>query len=300
VHSAEKAVEGPFVSYNQNSDKPVFFTVLLCPTTNDAPAPVLPSLAIEPGSEGVTIDNATGVQICQEGNQEFVALADAAGLRNYGGLITDGEAAYVRIEAAKVVEAGLVGGQNLVYAGQTLVEAAPEISSISLRYAGNRIHVDVRGRGKFTVAAGSTREIELNGTAQPHGRGGSLVNGRWEFSASNPGSLDLDPPVLTTDPNAVYKAYVGFRPHPTAVPPWNPVLVTWKTSLPSDAIIEYAPLNSEHWLRNMKPDAVYEHRMVLSRLTPGTTYRIRVHSSTHDGRSGTAELTYQSPLSKLE
>jgi hypothetical protein len=73
----------------------------------------------------------------------------------------------------------------------------------------------------------------------------------------------------------------------------HPLVVSWKTPAPADAIIEYAPVGSEDWKRNMKPDAVTDHRVVLSPLTPGTTYRLRIRSSTEDGRSGTKELTYR-------
>jgi hypothetical protein len=296
VHSAEKAVEGPYVSYNQKSDRPVSFTVLLCPTVNQAPAPVLSALDIEAVREGVAIDNANGIRIRQEGTDDYVALAESAGLRKYGPLTTDGEAAYLRTESQGVVEAGLVGGRKLLNAGQVLVEAAPEISSVNLQYVGDRLVVEVRGHGKLSVAAGSTKSIELNGRPLTVGPYALLVNGRWETEAVNPGPLELDALELTTDPAAVYKAYVGFRPNPTAVPPWNPVLVRWKTSLPADAVLEYAAVDSDSWLRNVKPDLVKEHRMVLTRLIPGTTYRIRLQSATDDGRIGKMEAMYRCPV----
>lgn len=292
VHAAEKAVEGPYVSFNQNSDKPVSFTVLLCPTVNNTPAPLLSTLSIQAAKEGVPTDNATAVRIRQGDNEDLIVMADAGGLRAYGPVTTDAEAAYVRLEQGQVVEAGLVGGQTLVYAGQTLLEAAPRIASAHVKFAGDTITADVRGHGKLSVAAGSTKAFAVNGRVLAVGNEAALREGRWNVEIANPGPLGLDSPALSTDPTEVYRAYVGFRPNPTAVPPWNPVLVSWKTPAPADAIIEYAPVGSENWLRNMKPDPVSEHRMVLTRLTPGTTYRIRIRSATDDGRIGAAELMH--------
>src|SRR5439155_16951823 len=96
---------------------------------------------------------------------------------------------------------------------------------------------------------------------------------RWTVELPNPRPLQLESPALSTDATAVYKALVGFRPGP-ALPPWNPVVVRWKTSVPSDATVEYAPVGSAVWIRSMKPDAVTDHRLVVNRLKAGTTYRI--------------------------
>ncbi|MBI4027363.1 MAG: alginate lyase family protein, partial [Verrucomicrobia bacterium] len=128
VHDTASALKGPFVRYIQKSDKPVSFTVLLCPTKNNAPAPTLSTLAVADG-------NATGVQIRQGDKEDTIAMAECAGLRVYGPLTTDGEAAYVRKEGGKIVEAGLVGGQKLIYSGKTLIEVGPEIASADIHYA---------------------------------------------------------------------------------------------------------------------------------------------------------------------
>src|SRR5439155_13369443 len=108
----------------------------------------------------------------------------------------------------------------------------------------------------------------------------------------DPGPLELVAPTLSTDATAVYKALVGFRPGP-AEPPWNPVVVSWKASVPADATVEYAPVGSAAWIRNTKPDAVTEHRLVVNRLQAGTAYRIRIRSVSKDGRMGEATLRYQ-------
>jgi hypothetical protein len=294
VHSAEKTVEGPYIRYIQKSDKPVSFTVFLCPTTKHAPAPVLSSLTTQPGKEGVATDNATGVRIRQGGKDDVVALADGPGLRVYGPLTTDGEAAYVRTEQGKVVEVGLVGGRKLVYAGRALLEVGPEIDSVNVQFTAEKITAEVRGHGKLSVAAGSEKRLVLNGKGLSGGEAGSGLKGRWEVEAPDLGPLVLSAPALSTDPDAVYKALVGFRPGP-ALPPWNPVVVSWKTSAPADAVIEYAPLKSQDWIRTTKPHPVTDHRLVLNRLTPGTMYQIRIRSETEDGRIGTTELTYQCP-----
>lgn len=298
VHAGEKALEGPYVSLNQKSEKPVSYTILLCPTTNNAEPPLLSSLSVQAGMAGISTANATGIQIRQKGSEDYVAMAEEAGLRSYGPLTTDAEAAYVRTEQGQVVEAGMVCGEKLVYSGQTLMEVAPGIVSAHVQYSGGGIAVDVRGSGKLSVAIGRATSFILNGKALPSANKEVLLNGRWNVDMPNPGPLELISPTLTTDAGAVYKAYVGFRPNPTAVPPWNPVLVHWTTSIPSNGIVEYAPLDSKTWLRNVKPDAVSNHRLVLTRLNPGTTYVIRIQSTTDDGRSGRAEMTYRCPESQ--
>ena len=71
--------------------------------------------------------------------------------------------------------------------------------------------------------------------------------------------------------------------------------MSWKTSVPADASVEYAPVGSEDWKRNVKPDAVTDHRLVLTPLIPDTTYQLRLRSVTEDGRIGKTELTYRVP-----
>lgn len=294
IHAAEHAVEGFYVSFNQKSDQPVTFTVLLCPTTNNAQAPVVTALPIQAGSDRVSIEDATGVHIRREGSEEYVVLAAGTGLRTYGPLKTDAEAAYVRIVQGQVVEAGLVGGRQLAFAGQTLAEVVPQIGSVHWRHVGETIEMDLRGAGKISLAASSSKALAIN-EISADALEATLAHGTWQATLSDPGPLDLVSPTFSTDPTAIYKAYVGFRPGPTAVPPWNPVLVQWNTALPADSAIEYSPLESENWLRNIKPDTVTSHRLVLTRLTPGTTYRIRISSTTDDGRMGKMELRYLCP-----
>jgi hypothetical protein len=206
----------------------------------------------------------------------------------------------VRIDQGKIVEAGLIGGKKLTYDGQTLVEAGLRIESATVQFKPDVSAADVHGAGKLEVVAGAARELALNGQALSHGKGAILQDGKWHVEIPSPGSLANLEPALSTDPAAVYQAYVGFRPTPTAVPPWNPVLVRWKTALPADARVEYALAESETWLRNIKPDLVTEHRMVLTRLSPGATYRIRIRSTSDDGHTAEAELTYQCPGQKAE
>jgi hypothetical protein len=288
----EKSVEGPYIRYIRKSDKPVTFSVLLCPTTKNAPAPALSSLVVRPRKEGVTADNATGLRVRRGGKEDVIAIADGPGLREYGPLTTDGEAAYIRTEQSKVVEIGLVGGQRVLYAGDTLLEVGPQIASANVRYASDSITADFRGHGTVSMAAGSEKLLMLNGKAHPLEKKDGGGTKRRDVEIPNPGPLKLISPLLSTDATTVYKALVGFRPGP-ALPPWNPVVVSWKTSVPSDATVEYAPLGSEVWIRNMKPDAVTDHRLVLNRLTTGTTYQIRIRSVSEDGRMGEATLTHR-------
>lgn len=296
VHSAEHAVEGPYISLNQKSDKPVSFTVLLCPTVNHAPAPTLSALAVTAGNPGDSVDGATGVLIRQGDTEEYVVMAEDTGLRSYGPVTTDGEAAAVRTRGGRVLSVGLVGGRMLSCASETLLETGPEIESVAVEYTANTVVVDARGAGKLSVATnGAQTALLLNGRIGSVRKSGSGANSRFEVDLPSPGALELQTPTTSADPLAIYKAYVGFRPHPTALPPWNPVLVSWKTPLPADAIIEYAPMGDTFWLRNRQSDPTTEHRLVLTRLTPGTTYRVRIQSRTDDGRIGRAELTYRCP-----
>ncbi len=294
VHSAEKAVEGPYVRYVRKFAKPVAFTVLLYPTANNAPAPALESLPVRPGKEGVGTDDAAGLRVRHGGGEDVVALAGRPGLRVYGPLTTDGEAAFVRTGQGGVAEVGLAGGRTVCHAGRTLLEVGPAVDSADVRYAGDRVMVDVRGHGRVVVAAGPGKTLVLNGTvlsAEPKGSG---ARKRWEIELPDPGPLKIRAPALSTDATAVYKALVGFRPGP-ARPPWNPVVVSWTTAVPADAVVDYAPAGRETWVRTTKPDPVTRHRLVLNRLTAGTTYRIRVRSVTEDGRAGETTLTYHCP-----
>jgi hypothetical protein len=288
----EKSVEGPYVRYVQKSDKPVSFSVLLCPTTGNAPAPVLSSLPVRPGQKDVATDNASGLRVRHGEKEDVLALAAVPGLRVYGLLTTDAEAAYVRSERGKVVALGLAAGQKVTYDGETLLEVGPRVASASVQYAEDTITVDLQGHGKISVAAGPQKTLVLNGKVHPPQKTGSGTMKRWTVELPNPGGLDLVAPALSTDATAVYKALVGFRPGP-ALPPWNPVVVSWKTLVPSDAMVEYAPEGSDTWIRNTKPDAVTDHHLVVNRLKAGTAYRIRIRSISEDGRTGEATLSHR-------
>ena len=267
VHDTPHALKGPFVRYIQKSDRPVSFTVLLAPTTNNASAPVLSKLP--------TSDDATGVRIRQGDSEDLIAMAENPVSHTYGPMTTDGEAAYVRMRNGKVVEAGVVGGRKLVYSGRTLLEVGPEITSATVRYDGHKITVDARGHGRVVY----------------EGKPGWFGRKRLTMEFKSPGALELSAPVLSSDPEHVSRATIGVPGRGNRSE--HPVVVTWKTPLPADATIEYAPVGSDDWKRNRKPDAVIDHRVVLSPLTPGTTYQLRIRSVTDDGRIGKTDLTYR-------
>jgi hypothetical protein len=292
VHTMENAVEGPFVRYIVKSDKSVSFAVVLCPTTKNAPAPVLASLTVRSGKESVATEDATGLRVRHAGKEDLLAIADRPGLRDYGPLTTDGEVAHVRTEQNKVVEVSLVRGQRVVHAGETLVEVGPQVASANVRYAEDTITLDVRGHGRISVAVSAQKTLVFNGKVLSPTEKNFAGKRRWEVGPPAPGRLELISPTLSTDATAVYKALVGFRPGP-ALPPWNPVVVSWKTSAPSDATVEYAPEGSDVWIPNTKPDAVIDHRMVLNRLTSGTTYQVRIRSVSEDGRVGEATFKHR-------
>lgn len=293
VHAAENAVEGPYVSYNQKSDQPVSYTVLLYPTINNSPPPLLTPLDVPSTDTATSVADVSGVEISLGEQQDYIIMSASPGLRSYGRLTTDGEAAWVRTVQGKVVAAGVVGGRLLTLDGKRLIEAAAGIDSVQFRVSGETLATEVRGNGQLSFAANAHTEITLNGNVVSPQAKGAGADRLWTVELPSAGSLDLVSPALSTDPAAIYKAYVGFRPNPQAVPPWNPVLVRWTTPLPADSVIEYAPLDSDDWLRNVKPDLVSEHRMVLTRLTAGTAYRIRIRSTAEDGRTGSAELSYR-------
>jgi hypothetical protein len=288
-HLMENALEGPYVRFIQKSDKGASFTVLIDPTTGNAPAPSVTTLKIRKREEGVPTDTATGIRIRRGGHEDVVAMSDGTGVRIYGPLVTDGEAAYVRTKWGNVTEVGLAGGRSVVFEGQTLLEVDSEIASVSLKYARDKLFVDARGHGRVSVATRSSKALNLNGRdLTPVSRS---EKNRWTVIVPSAGPLELESPTLSTDATAVYKALVGFRPGP-ALPPWNPVVVSWRTPAPSDATVDYAKDGDSTWMRTTKPDPVTDHRIVLNRLTVGTTYQLRIRSTTEDGRVGTASLTH--------
>jgi hypothetical protein len=294
VHMAENAVEGPYVRFITQSNQATSFTVLIDPVSGGMPAPTAISLPIEPKRNGVSGADATGALVRQGGREDVIGMAVEPGLRAYGSLVTDGEVAYVRRDRGSVTSVGLVGGRKVDYDGVTLLEVGPEIESASIEYDAARLRVSVRGRGTISILAGSEREILVNDMMTSSVRTMRWGPKRRRIIVAEPPAVELENPSLSDDPTAVYKALVGFRPS-SAVPPWNPVVVSWRTPVPADATIAYAPYDSDAWVRTMKPDPTLEHRIVLSRLTPGTTYRLRLRSSTEDGRVGTSELSYRCP-----
>jgi hypothetical protein len=118
----------------------------------------------------------------------------------------------------------------------------------------------------------------------------------WDVEVANPGLLRIDAPALSDDPGDVFRATLGPPGKSNMIV--HPVVVSWKTSQPADASVEYAPVGSSDWKRNMKPAALTDHRLVLSPLTPGTSYRLRLKSMTADGRIARTELTYNCPSPK--
>jgi hypothetical protein len=288
-HLMENAIEGPYVRFTQKSAIGASFTVLIDPTTGNAPAPSMSSLKITTTGNAGASDVATGIRIRRHRHEDIVAMSDGTAVRTYGPLTTDGEAAYVRTEGGALTEVGLAGGRSLAFAGDTLLEIDPEITSISLKYTQGKLFVDTRGSGRVSVAARASKVLSFNGIDMT--RVATIENHRWTVVVPSAGPLGMEPPTLSTDATAVYKALVGFRPGP-ALPPWNPVLVSWKTALPSDATVDYAKEGDPTWARITKPEPVIDHRIVLNRLILGATYRIRIRSATDDGRVATANVIH--------
>jgi hypothetical protein len=292
VHTQEKAVSGPYVRFIQKSDQPVSFAVVLYPAANDMPAPKVSSCNPPVVGPGVSIDDAVGMRIRHGQVEDTVVLAESAGLRLYSPLRTDGVAAYVRTQEGKILEAGLVGGRQLDYDGKPLLRASRTVASASLRYHVDKTSLDIRGHGKLAVRTGAAERFLLNRRIVPKAKDAAPTQDLLQIEIPDPGPLPMDGPAISTDATAIYKALVGFRPG-SAVPPWNPILVSWKTPIPSDATIEYAPEGTRVPLRTTRPDLRTEHRLVLNRLAPGTVYQIRIRSTAEDGRSGERMLTYR-------
>src|SRR5207244_2062755 len=152
--------------------------------------------------------------------------------------------AYVRTERDRIMQIGLVGGQKVLFDGKPLLEVGPQIASASVQYTGAKVIADVRGHGKILAARGSSKTLVLNGRVLSPDKIGTSVKGLWQVEVPNPGPLEIRSPALSTDATAVYKALVGFRPGP-ALPPWNPVVVSYSTRVPADATIEYAAVGSK-------------------------------------------------------
>jgi len=264
----------PYISLEKsNAVEPFAFGVLLYP---DADAPTMESLAVSDKRGAVRDSKAMGLRVRHGKSEDLLAMATASGWRRYGDLVTDGEAASVRLVDGKLIEAGLVGGKTLQYQDKKLIAVGPDITSVHVRFDGNQPVIHAQGRGRVTVWPG--KKIAVGSSA----------------------SLKLSAPQFSTAPKAIGKAvgipvvipdpakddlndpatYVAALPYP------DMVVITWQTAQPSNATIEY------DGIRTTNPEPLTEHRFLLSQLEKGKTYRLKILCQSEDGRVGKLETTY--------
>ena len=248
---------GPYIRLDKKAAENfgVAFGVVLFPTRNSAPAPTLTSLLVQEHGKPVFDRTAIGARVAHSGGEDILAMAKTPALRKYGDdLTTDGESAYVRVVAGKVVEAGLVRGTFVEYRGTKVVQ-----------FAGNA-HL---GRDGKLTTEGSTA--------------GKLALSRPTFS--------IDPKLICEILNVPYghHADVEGKPETGYLGPRRSVVVTWNTETPADALLEYRVRGEKDWLRSFDPEMHTQHRVVLSRMKPGAEYDLRVTCADAEGRMGTLE-----------
>jgi hypothetical protein len=279
----------PYISFVRPATRePVAFVVLLYPAETDRKAPVTESLTVKEEDQNLSAEEAVGYRVRQGSSDDILALAQSSILRQYGaaadGLRTDGEAAYVRQDGGRIAEAGLVRGQSLDYGGQRLIKVGPDIVSTYVRYTGDQVEVSVQGKDEVSVAAGWATEVILNGQAVKVVRD----EGRLKVVVGSLDELTLTKPTFSTAADDLGRA-IGV-PRPLALK--NAVVVTWQSSVPTDATVEYCPLGARTWKRTVDPKPVTDHHLILSNLHHRESYQLHITCHSTDGRLATAQVTY--------
>ena len=269
---------GPYVALRQKAViGPASYAVLLYPAA-DGDAPQVDSLP-----DG-------GLRVRHGADEDLIWFGD--------------ELTFVRRHAGKLTEAGLVGSRRLFgvptfppqadrpvaevgseverseiptkvgtpNAGKTLIEVDPEITGVHVRFTGNRPEVTARGRGRVKVK-GNSKPIQVR-----VGRSGKIVLKDIRFSTE---------PASRCKGIGVPLGYGGtFKGYPGSS------LVSIKSSLPSDMTIEWRLKGGTEWLRVVNPETITDHYYLLTDLTDGKTYDLRLTCRSADGRIGRSETTY--------
>jgi hypothetical protein len=205
-----------------------------------------------------------GLRVRCGDQDDLLAVSNAPALRRYGTeLTTDAEAAYVRRDAnGRILEAGIINGRLLEFAGQKLIELSPDVVAAHVRFTDPAPQVHTTGQGELTVWKSATEPIRL--------------------AVGTPGPLTLTPPKFSTALKDLRKALGAELPE--AKP--DMVVVTWTTSSPSDATIEYAGI------RTTNPEPTTTHRFLLSRLEAAQEYDLRITCRSADGAVGKIQTLY--------
>lgn len=279
----------PYISLEKpKTAEPTAFAVLLYPDTNGMGQPVLESLPVKNGADGVRDTEAIGVRVRRSTSDDLLAMAVAPVSRQYGdakeGLTTDGEAAYVRRNGGRVTEAGLVRGSYLEHHGQRLIETTPDITSVYVRFSGQEIEVNAEGTGAIKVLADKGAKVVFNGKAATT----KVKRGYITLQTGAAGPIVLTEPSYATDAAAIQRALAV--PRPLAYK--DMVAIRWQSSVPADAILEYRKEGAAAWIRSINPQPLTGHLFVLSNLEDAASYRLRITCRGEDGAIAKKEVIY--------
>ncbi|MBI4023601.1 MAG: heparinase II/III family protein [Verrucomicrobia bacterium] len=270
------AGDGPYVRFIKKSARPTSFAVLLHPLTGNASPPVVESLDVKQDQRPVPQEEAIGCRVGRGTSVDVLALAAKPGQRQYGPLVTDAEAAYIRFEGDRVVAAGMSGGKFLEHAGRRLIEAGNEISATHVIFTNGAPQVQAEGRGAV-VAWRDARPL-----ARWFGRGKARVK------FGKPGALTLSNVQISTKPEDILRV-IGV---PGTWEAKDTLALTWQTAVPADARVEYRKAGDAAWRRTINPERLLDHRFALRQLENGQTYQLRITSRSEEGLPGVVEKIY--------
>jgi len=284
---------GPYVALRQKAVKgPAAFAVLLYPAADNGAAPLLESLPTD------TKEEAVAFRVRRGASDDLLVVAPSPRLRRFGSekdaCVTDAEMIYVRRARGQLLEASLVAGRRLEIGGKTLIEVGPDILATRVRYHGDRVEVSTRGRGEVRLAKGSATRLVLNGKSVRV----EVKAEQFRVQVGDSGKIALTAPEFATDPVARCKGigvplgYGGSYKGPA-----QSALVRFKTSLPSDMVVEWHGPKGTTWKRVLNPEPITDHYYLLTDLEHGTTYQVRLTCRSVDGRVGTLhqDYTYTDP-----
>ena len=275
--------------------KPSAFGVLLCPLPADAKAPLLRTLDARRDTHLVSDAEAIGVGVVQSNNDDLLVMAKSSALRQYGtsteGLLTDGEAAFVRRSGGKVLEFGLVRGAILEHAGKRLIQAGPDVVAVHVQSDAAHVRISTEGRGTVSILSSASGKFFLNGKPVNV----AVTESRVVLKVGSDAELTLSKPAFSTTGEALGRAIGITRPMPQKAKFF--VVTTWKTSAPSTAVLEYRKEGATEWLRSVNPVLTKDHRFLLGTEQPyfledGKSYRLRITCRSADGGLGKAKATY--------
>jgi hypothetical protein len=183
----------------------------------------------------------------------------------------------------------MAAGRRLEIGGKTLLKAGQDIMSVHVRYQGDVLEVSTRGRGVVRVARGRATRFSVDG--KPVRAAGSTEE--FETIVGEPGKIELSTPVFATDPVArckgigVPRGYGGVYQGPA-----QSALVSFKSAVPTDMIIQWRGTGETVWKRVVNPELTTDHYYLLPDLDHGTTYQVRLACRSLDGRVGELQKQY--------